>query len=804
MYAGLDVKISASAAISHYGDYLKRMYSRSSVSSDGKFPPTPSKTFVNLVVVQRASEIRDLEDVRRNTLHGKVEEMCRGKTKCEIADILKPLKDGSPVSLVFVEGPPGIGKSTLAWELCRRWDRKQYDLAVLLRLRERKIEDIAHFSPHVDQDLSLSVAKDVLRKEGKGVLFVLDGYDELPVDLRCKGLLIQLVKGEVFPSCSVLVTSRPSATKDLFTACRPLIQRHVEILGFTQECVKHYASSIFSSDPKVLEDFLFYISASQNPAINSLMYIPLNAAIVVEIYRHKRRKGCPVPTTVTEVYTQLCLTLIQRHIESTDPQDLTITSFSDLPCGYYSQFRNVSRLAFEHFLDHKIVFNADRTLVHFGFLDSVPALCGGGEVSYNFLHLTLQEFLAAYHISQLSNGIDIFKCHFEDERWEVVWRFVAGLTSFHYFEGSIQCNAFGTRTEDCVIVENLLLHCLFEGQVNINFATAFGCSTVSSAQEFTSPLDRYALGYCIANSSSTTTWDVVVWCGSDESIAWGLNSNPHTSGIIISRLEFVGVDNHYLNAYPQRILSGIQSLGMHSTPGDSNMLVQVIPFMIKLDSLSIPIGVSQMDVELLSKISLSNITNLTLECDDFAVGFLPAFANLVSSKSGKLKDLTIRAPELCDRNIKPLYDILFEPSCLNLLTLDQFVTSEDCFGLLETNTCLTSLYLYIDGCICVPLFQTFSKILQHNKTLQVIHLQFDIDTLGPRVPQFSISKLFDLGKVENFNAVLATNKTLREFSLSIFMSRQEDKSHICKFYSFICDPRVRIKLFHNTIQTSSS
>ena len=108
------------------------MYSRSSVSSDGKFPPTPSKTYVNLAVVERASDIGDLEDVRKNTLHGRVDRLLEGKTKIEIADVLKQHKD-KPVSLVFVEGPPGIGKSTLAWELCRRWDRKQYDLAVLLR-----------------------------------------------------------------------------------------------------------------------------------------------------------------------------------------------------------------------------------------------------------------------------------------------------------------------------------------------------------------------------------------------------------------------------------------------------------------------------------------------------------------------------------------------------------------------------------------------------------------------------------------------------------------------------------------------
>ena len=108
-YAGLDTKTSpfaTSSAIRRYGDYLEGVYSRSSVSSDGKFPPTPSKTYVNLALVKRTSQIRDIEEVRKNTLQGKVEEMYCEKTKLEIADIIKPQRNGNPVTLVFVEGPP--------------------------------------------------------------------------------------------------------------------------------------------------------------------------------------------------------------------------------------------------------------------------------------------------------------------------------------------------------------------------------------------------------------------------------------------------------------------------------------------------------------------------------------------------------------------------------------------------------------------------------------------------------------------------------------------------------------------------
>ena len=330
---------STSANIFRYGDYLEGVYSRSSVSSDGKFPPTPSKIYVNLAVVEHASQIRDLQEV----IHGRVDEVIKGKTKIELTELLKPQNNGRPVSLVFVEGPPGIGKSTLAWELCRRWDRKQYDLAVLLRLREREvqqIENIVDLFPHIDVQLQQLVTKEVLGREGIRILFILDGYDELPISSRHQELLIELLKGKVLPKCSVLVTSRPSATRDLFRACRPLIQRHVEILGFTPEAVEDYVCSIFASEPDLLEDFLIYISVSKNPSINTLMYIPLNAAIIAEIYRNSRRKGCPIPKTMTQVYTKLCLTLLQRHLDNINPQNtIVLDKFSDLPNTYYRSFQ---------------------------------------------------------------------------------------------------------------------------------------------------------------------------------------------------------------------------------------------------------------------------------------------------------------------------------------------------------------------------------------------------------------------------------------------------------------------------------
>ena len=740
MFSGVDIvpvphtSAATSSAISRYGDYLEGVYSRSSVSSDGKFPPTPSKTYVNLAVVKRADQIRDLHEV----VQGRVDNLLKGKQKIDITDILKPQDNGTLVSLVFVEGPPGIGKSTLAWELCRKWDRKQYDLAVLLRLREREvqqIERVADLFPHINQDLQLHVTKEIVDREGKGVLIVLDGYDELPISLRHQGLLIKLLKGEALPKCSVLVTSRPSATRDLFRACRPQIQRHVEILGFTQESVKDYAYSVFSSEPELLSNFLVYVSASQNPALNSLMYIPLNAAIMVEIYRSSRRKGSPIPKTMTQVYTQLCLTLLQRYLDNINPQNMIVLDkFSDLPNNYYDHFKNLSRLAFEQFQQHRVVFYSDsvgKELVHFGLLDSVPALYGGGGVSYNFLHFTLQEFLAAYHITQLPGGRYVFNQYSMDERWEVVWRFLSGLTGFKYFENSVQNPAFCCLEKESLQVENLFLHCFFEGQVQdmSDCLKATGMNFYS-CQDSTSPLDRYALGYCIANCSSRTSWVVEIMEGSDESFMWGLNSNHRCNGIIsYLRLVLDPNDSSCLGSYPESILQGIEYLIFSVCLCDD----KAIPLMNNLNTLS--------------------LFDLPYPCDNDIMW--TSFSNLIHSP--KLKCVTMgdenqdSEEELIP---KPFCDILFGSSSFNELTLLNCEFRESCLDSLETNADLTEVSL--SNCrISTPPFQTLSKILQ-NKTIQ--KLQINVR---------SISKTLDLEQVDTFQAALSSNTSLEQLKLVI-------------------------------------
>ena len=289
-----------------------------------------------------------------HTLRGNVKQLLHTRREISIEQILEPVKGQNKPRLVLMEGAPGIGKSTLAWELCRKWEElscmQQYSLVVLLRLREEEVQNIENISQlfcQYESEDKNSLVKQVSESQGSGVLFILDGFDELPKTLQRKGFLLNLIKGRVLPACTVLVTSRPSATAQLLTSCSP---KHIEILGFTQESVKAYASSIFSSEPEKLKKFLDSISASENPAINSLMYVPLNAAIIVQIYLDCKSDAL-LPHTLTELYTLLCLTILNRDLK------IRVDKFEDLPADLHKQFLHLSQIAFEGILKEEIIFH---------------------------------------------------------------------------------------------------------------------------------------------------------------------------------------------------------------------------------------------------------------------------------------------------------------------------------------------------------------------------------------------------------------------------------------------------------------
>ena len=739
--------------------YLKYVYESSPISPDVKWPPTPGKEFVRLSVVE-GHKCRD--QYIGHTLQGNVKEVLEHRQEISIEQILEPIEGQPKLRLVLMEGSPGIGKSTLAWELCRKWEEfscmKQYSLVVLLRLREEEVQKIVNISQlfcQYESEDKKSLVEEVSKRQGNGVLFILDGFDELPKSLQKKSFLLNLMRGRVLPASTVLVTSRPSATAELLTSCRPQIQKHIEILGFTQESVEAYASSIFSSEPEALEKFKAYISASKNPAINSLMYVPLNAAIIVEIY-HNCTSESFLPHTLTQLYTQLCLTLLNRYLKIHHPSVNGVEKFEDLPADLYQQFLHLSQVAYNGIKREEVIFHT--SLSSLGFLDAVSALYGGGGVSYNFLHLTVQEFFAAYHIAHLgSSGLEVFKQHGKDKRWNVVLRFVAGLTKFKHYEGHLE-HVFTDEFRGEVKV--FFIQCLFEAQTIHHLKSLFKMSQckVSDASCMYTPLDLYALGYCLANFHTGVSWEL--------DMKDTVYLSPFISGL---RSNMPGIGQS-----PMSHCADVVDLTLLSLL-DLVHLSELIPHMTCLKKLRFCSSILydrnlyQHDLlKILQQLSHSNVVSLDIFSTGFCImlskyphAYYSALKQLVCPSSGKLEELSVGEFEDVDDG-GALASLVSGPSSLKSLELRNTSLSSH-VSHLKDNTCLTKLNVEYSMKWSEELFPYIIIILEHNKTLQHLHLYTLVTIIDANL---SISSAITIDAILSISSAISNNNTLQILKIS--------------------------------------
>ena len=186
---------------------------------------------------------------------------------------------------------------------------------------------------------------------------------------------------------------------------------------------------------KLRDHFLKY------PAIESCCYIPLNAAILILVYLEHNRT---LPTTHYELLYQLLLCCINREVTTRHSQTLsTVSSLDDLPCDLKEQLDSICTLAYEGIMQNKFVFTQDELpsilpapaqedLPAMGVLQRVQwfSISSSKTMSYNFIHLSIQELLAAYCISKMveSEQVRVFQSLLGEPRFSAVLQFYAGFT----------------------------------------------------------------------------------------------------------------------------------------------------------------------------------------------------------------------------------------------------------------------------------------------------------------------------------------------------------------------------------------
>ena len=407
------------ALVQRYIDYLKDRYINKSPILKEKVLKVRPKEFIHLNLVSNAAQEEEEEEVKSQCLllqlHGDVAAIKKKRRPMEMEDI-GISEDQSVAQHILVEGSPGIGKTMFSWELCRQWAEgkmlQDKDIVLMLQLRSKCVREAKSLSDlfhHSNDSIKQEVLEHVTSVDGRSVFLVLEGYDELTGDQRTEdSILNKLLIGDCLPKASIMVTSRPLASDSLCPEFRESVDQHIEVLGFNDEDIKSYVETACHKQPQVLADLLSYISS--NPFVSSVMYIPLQCAILTALYIEKwkqKKGGLYAPTTLTQLYTDLLLSSQIRYISDhpvySKYKTASIRQLSDLPSEVQEQVWKLSQLAAEGLENRQFIFDSI-PCDDMGLMQSAEEeLVIGSSVSYCFLHLTLQEYLAALHWSRMGS-----------------------------------------------------------------------------------------------------------------------------------------------------------------------------------------------------------------------------------------------------------------------------------------------------------------------------------------------------------------------------------------------------------------
>ena len=474
------------------------------------WPYLPTFTYITLAMIleEKVRYGRVDDEFVRMTIHGQVDDILRKKVPVELEDIFT--LDKKQRKMILIEGAPGSGKSTLALHICDQWRMgklfSDFIAVILVQLRDLDVQSaqsLADILPPSEQE---KAAAEFIANKGHKILFLLDGWDELAPALQEKSLFVKLIKEPhklSLHESAVIVTSRPVSSETL----HPVATTRIEVVGFRSLHVKQY----FKKCLKVEDVQKLLIAVKMNPMVESTCYLPLNAAIIVFLFLEGNRE---LPSTYHGLFTELVYQCIRRYIKKQAEQGNHIpepSSLDNLPPSINDLFKHMCFLAYYGIQQNIYVFTTEKLkeldiptrLDHLGLMQMIPSLIRAEHWTYNFLHLSVQELLAAIYISHLPEceQINCFKELFGRPRFMTVFQYYAGLTHLEAegLNDAIFTLIYNRRKGKRTRVG--LLRCLYGAQVPTlccTFPLMYRRNTLHlmSAKD---PVDSLAIGYFLTS-----------------------------------------------------------------------------------------------------------------------------------------------------------------------------------------------------------------------------------------------------------------------------------------------------------------
>ena len=458
---------------------MRQHYKHQPIVATG-WPPRIGKDFFGRLALVEKQDSSTQAESAWHLLRGQVDKTVKLTENKEISvkDVLQPT-DSSLSLRVVIDGPPGIGKTTLCRKLLNMWSNgtlvhQQYDLILYCPLRNSKIataNTLADLFEYRCYEVPI-VAEWLEKRNGEGLLIIFDGWDELSEHLRQSSLAASIIQRKQLAQCSVIVTSRSYASSSLMKI--NTLSRHVQVIGFSKEEISTVIIQTLQKDTKLAQELIqenteqdteakstklkcksqFITTQSSKDSqlavklindlkvrndVQSLCYVPLVCSMVILVYY---KEGGHLPTTLTQLYDNFILQTIRRHVEIKRMHDIdphALGSLSSLPSQLAKPLQEICQIAYTNLAKTRMTFSSHQLqsplskAVKENYLGLMTTFMEYGEKKYQFLHLSIQEFLAAWWIAKHEKKTEeVFKDHFDDDHFRMCLRFVAGLTHLEH------------------------------------------------------------------------------------------------------------------------------------------------------------------------------------------------------------------------------------------------------------------------------------------------------------------------------------------------------------------------------------
>ncbi|XP_073721799.1 protein NLRC3-like [Misgurnus anguillicaudatus] len=396
------------------------------VTSNKRNPTLLNEIYTELYITESESgEISNEHEVRQIETQSRRTTTEETPIKCN--DIFKPLPEQDKhIRSVLTKGVAGIGKTVSVQKFILDWaeEKENQDVHLIFPLPFREINlmknktlsllDLLHlFFPQTKE-------MEIFSDEYK-VLFIFDGLDECRLSLDFHSsvrlcdvsestsvdvMLTNLIKGNLFPSALIWITSRPAAADLIPSEC---VDRVTEVRGFTDPQKEEYFRKRIS-DESLSDQIISHLKSSRSLYI--MCHIPVFCWISVTVLERmlseaERRE---IPKTLTEMYTHFLI--IQTNIKHQ----------KDYEKKDEDMIFKLGKLAFEQLVKGNLIFydedlrecdiDVAEASVYSGLCTQIFREEFGlyqGKV-YCFVHLTIQEHLAALyaHISITNDNRYVF------------------------------------------------------------------------------------------------------------------------------------------------------------------------------------------------------------------------------------------------------------------------------------------------------------------------------------------------------------------------------------------------------------